>query len=218
MHHRDEGLHHHYGSCRHHRLGLYVGRQHRGLLLHLLGPTGQVVHDRHSSLWQYEELLLLAQLPSTVSTLKLVIARIGQRSTDMCLDVPVAGDGPRVAVVGTDGPQITLAALMAQRLPHAKREFHVGYIIMAVNKVDAEEMMHIHRVGPIAHIGRHQQVLPLAGLHVVGRPGTIASVDSHRPVGSQPHSHPQVGCQPGIVEQIVTECYLLSPYLCRCQE
>ena len=174
-----------------------------------LCTTGDVVDNAQSGLRQNEQLVAATQSRTTVAAGIAGEAGVAQGSTQMGLYIPMAAQRPRVTIVGTHGTEVTLPALVAHRLPQSEGELQVGHIVVTIDEVEAEEVMHVDRVSPVAHVGRHQQVTPFARRIVVGRPRSVANGQSGRPMRRQPDSHSQVRGKPSVVEQIIADGNLL---------
>ena len=149
----------------------------------LARTTRNVIDDAQSGLRHHKDFLLGTYLRTAVAALIVIKLGITDSGTDVGFEVPIAPQRPGIAVEKADGSEVALTTLIAHRLPKSEGELDIGYVIVAVDEVDAEEMVNTDRVSPIAEVRRQEQMLPLARLLLVGRPGTIAAGQSHRPMG-----------------------------------
>ena len=126
------------------------GLQLKNRLFHLTGTTWDVKDDIQSGLRYYGDFLLGAKFRTTVCTLIAVVLIITNGSTDECLKIPMTTQRPGITVKSTNSNEVALLALVTNGLPETQWEGDGTYVVMGIDSIETKEMMHIHRISPIA--------------------------------------------------------------------
>ena len=177
---------------------------------------------------------MLAVEVAAGGTVVLTVPGIAYSDAGLRLDPPVAPQYPAVSILGSQCQQVTLQTAVLGSAVESEGHAGVAHIEVAVDEVALQVvepsqtqrvfvdgltvlvacLVAMHRlleVHEFSHMGCHQQVTPLLVFRLVDVPGVQSEIGTYRPSRVDLDVHADIGCQRGVVKQVVADSHLLCP-------
>ena len=173
------------------------------LLLRLL------INDVEGQFRNQERFVVFALVGSTMCAFIFLCPRVTNAQTQLTFQTEVAVESPRTSIESTQTDEVTLYAMVANRLVKTKGEGHVSHVVVAVEDVCTPIRTVESAVCPVTKFGCNKEMLPLACGLVVSRPRTITRIETHRPMWRNTYVSSEIERSRNVINKVVTHSKIL---------
>ena len=208
----------------------------RVALYHLLCSFISLLIDNiyhvNPQLGEEEDAVAVAEEGAAVGAVVFLEPGVADGDAGLGLDAPVAGQDPRIAVLGAEGHEVALQAVVLDGGVEAEGDAGVAHVEVAIDEVglqigDAaravegyapervlgDEAAVLMATEIAAHVRRDEEVAPFLVLLLVDVPGVQADVGTDSPGRVEPNLRAEVRSQRGGIRQVGAQCHRLSTCL-----